>query len=277
MSAPIEIEIPNKTEGVFYDMDIREYHNHKGLSSTQFQDLNLSVAIYENRHLFKYESEAFNIGNLNHTALLEPHLLDEYIETTTQSFNTTETKRLMEHYVNKIVVPKGSTEIAKERAKKVMIVYKDEVNLSMKEVSFIVFDESIGLYRKARADMWLPNQGIVLDYKTSKETTPEAFRRKSIPSFNYDLSAAWYMDTINMTIEKFNLPYPKITQFGWIVSPNYMPYKPYGGAAGPSIIEKGRSKYTQLLDKYISVKFQGGRDEKFKSWETDEYIKNMGD
>jgi len=273
MSRLVDIDISSKKEGVFYDMDIEEYHNHEGLSSTQFNDLDLSVAIYENRHLFKYESEAFNVGNLNHTALLEPHLLeDKYIETTTTTFNTLETKKMIKSYASKkIVVPKGSIDLAKDRASKVLIVYKDEVNMSLKEVSFIVYDENIGIYRKARADMWLPQHGIVLDYKTSKETRPESFRKKSIPTYNYDLSAAWYMDTINLAIDKFNLKYPKITQFGWIISPNYEPYKTYGGSAGASIIEKGRAKYTQLLDKYIEVKFRKGRDEKFKSWQIEEY------
>ena len=58
----IDIEIPSikkevKTnkEGIFFDMSNEEYHSLDGLSSTQFQDLDLSVAIYENRHLFKYD------------------------------------------------------------------------------------------------------------------------------------------------------------------------------------------------------------------------------
>ena len=89
----IDIEIPSikkevKTikEGIFFDMSNEEYHSLDGLSSTQFQDLDLSVAIYDNRHLFKYDCEAFRVGTLNHTALLEPHLLDRYIETTTKTF-----------------------------------------------------------------------------------------------------------------------------------------------------------------------------------------------
>lgn len=277
---PLDIDIPELKkdikEGVFYDMSIRDYHSFDGLSSTQFQDLDLSVAIYENRHLFKYESEAFNVGNLNHTALLEPHLLGEYIETTTKSFNTDVTKNMMEAYSNRIVVPLGSIEIAKERAYKTMLVYGDNyVKPSIKEVSFIVWDEDLKLYRKCRADMWIPNSGIVLDYKTSKETKPEAFRKKSIPNYDYDLSAAWYMDTINMAIDKFNLPYPKVTQFGWIVSPNYAPYKPFGGVAMEDVIEKGRSKYAKLVDKYISVTQQRGQDDLFKSWHTDEFIKKQ--
>ena len=171
----IDIEIPSikkevKTikEGIFFDMPNEEYHTLDGLSSTQFQDLDLSVAIYDNRHLFKYDCEAFRIGTLNHTALLEPHLLDRYIETTTKTFESEATKKLIEQNPDKEVVALGSIELAKERAEKVKLVYGKYVDMSIKEVSFIVFDEALGLYRKCRADMWLPQHGIVLDYKTSK-------------------------------------------------------------------------------------------------------------
>ena len=99
----IDIEIPSIKkevkpkikEGIFFDMSNEEYHSLDGLSSTQFQDLDLSVAIYDNRHLFKYDCEAFRIGTLNHTALLEPHLLDRYIETTTRTFDSEATKKII--------------------------------------------------------------------------------------------------------------------------------------------------------------------------------------
>ena len=262
-------------EGVFYDISITDYHKIDGLSSTQFQDLDLSVAIYENRHLFKFESEAFNVGNLNHTALLEPHLLHEYIETSTKTFDSKETKKIMELNKDKIVVPYGSIEIAKERAYKTNLIYGKYITPSLKEVSFIVYDEDLRLFRKCRADMWLPNHGIVLDYKTSKEYRPEGFELNSVDAYNYDLSSAWYMDTINMCIDKFKLPYPKVDQFGWIISPNYIPYKPFGGMAEDDIIEKGRVKYAKLVEKYISVTYEGGQDDLFKAMHTKEYYQEL--
>lgn len=265
-------------EGVFYDISIKDYHAIDGLSSTQFQDLDLSVAIYENRHLFKFESEAFNVGNLNHTALLEPHLLHEYMETSTKTFDSKETKKLMQLHQDKIIVPLGSIEIAKERAYKTRLIYDNKIKYisnSLKEVSFIVYDEDLKLYRKCRADMWLPQHGVVLDYKTSKEYRPKGFESNSLESYNYDLSAAWYMDTINMCIDKFKLPYPKVDQFGWIISPNYIPYKPFGGMAQPDVIEEGRVKYAKLVEKYIDVSFNGGQDDLFKPMHTKKYYQEL--
>lgn len=278
---PVDIiEITSKSkskEGIFFDMPNKEYHEIDGLSSTQFQDLDLSIAIYDNRHLFKYDCEAFKLGILTHTALLEPHLLDNYIETTTKTLDSVATEKIKKENPDKEVVPLGSIALAKERANKVNLVYGAYIEQGLKEVSFIVFDEALGLYRKCRADIWLPNHGLVLDYKTSKEHRPELFRKNSISQYNYDIQSAWYIDTINMVIEKFNLPYPKVTQFGWIISPNYEPYKPFGGVAMPDIIERGRAKYTALVDKYISVKFENGQDELFKAFHTDEYLRNMND
>ena len=276
----IDIEIPSikkevKTikEGIFFDMSNEEYHSLDGLSSTQFQDLDLSVAIYDNRHLFKYDCEAFRIGTLNHTALLEPHLLDRYIETTTKTFDSEATKKLIEQNPDKEVVALGSIELAKERAEKVKLVYGAYIEMSLKEVSFIVFDEALGLYRKCRADMWLPNSGIVLDYKTSKETNHNGFERV-IEVYNYHISCSWYIDTINMCIEKFNLPYPKVTQFGWIISPNYEPYKPFGFIASIELIEKGREDYQRLTNKLLEVR-KTGKDYLFKEAHSLEYKKKQ--
>ena len=276
----IDIEIPSikkevKTikEGIFFDMSNEEYHSLDGLSSTQFQDLDLSVAIYENRHLFKYDCEAFRVGTLNHTALLEPHLLDNYIETTTKTFDSEATKKLIENNPDKEVVALGSIELAKERAEKVKLVYGAYIEMSLKEVSFIVFDEALGLYRKCRADMWLPNHGIVLDYKTSKETNHNGFERV-IEVYNYHISCSWYIDTINMCIEKFNLPYPKVTQFGWIISPNYEPYKPFGFIASIELIEKGREDYKRITNKLLEVR-KTGKDYLFKEAHSLEYKKKQ--
>ena len=272
----IDIEIPSNSkvkEGIFFDMSNKEYHEIDGLSSTQFQDLDLSVAIYENRHLFKYDCEAFRVGTLNHTALLEPHLLDNYIETTTKTFDSEATKKLIENNPDKEVVSLGSIELAKERAEKVKLVYGAYIEQSLKEVSFIVFDEALGLYRKCRADMWLPNHGIVLDYKTSKETNHNGFERV-IEVYNYHISCSWYIDTINMCIEKFNLPYPKVTQFGWIISPNYEPYKPFGFIASIELIEKGREDYQRLTNKLLEVR-KTGKDYLFKEAHSLEYKKKQ--
>lgn len=258
----------NSKDGIFNDMSNKKYHSIDGISSTQFQDLDLSIAIFENRHLFPYDCRAFADGNLNHTALLEPQFLDEYIETTTKTYESVATERLKEDNPDNIITSLGSIEIAKERALKVRLIFGKFLASAKVEISIIIYDEDTNMYHKCRPDIWLQDKGIILDYKTSKETTPNLFMNV-IEKYNYHLSAAWYIDTVNKAIDKLNLNVPKVTQFGWIISPNYAPYKPFGLVCSDELIEKGRVKYSEHLNKLVEVR-NGGQDELFKlatSWE----------
>jgi hypothetical protein len=254
-------EVNQKDEGFFTDLSNKDYHDFDGLSSTQFSDLALSVAIFKNKEHFKVDSQAFAEGNLNHVALLEPHLLDNFIETNTTTFNTIATDNLKSDYPHKIIVPLGSIEKAKERALKVKLIFGNYLKNAIFESSVIVKNDDIGLHQKARPDIWLQQEGVILDYKTSKESTINGFQ-KTIEEYNYHLSAAWYMDTINFAIEKLKLNIPKVKTFGWIVSPNNIPHKPFGMVCTQELLEKGRDKYTSYLHKLIEVN-QGGQDHLF--------------
>lgn len=254
-------------EGIFDNLSNSDYHAIDGISSTQFKDMELSIAIFQNRHIFRYDCEAFKTGNLIHTALLEPHLLDEFIECSSATLNTIEAKKTIENNPDKIVVPFGGIEIAKEIAKKVMLIYGKYILNSKKETSVIYYNENTKLLHKCRPDIWLDSLGIVLDLKSSKETDHAGFEG-TIEKYNYHVSAAWYMDTINETIKKLKLNIPLVTQFGWIVAPKSAPHKPFAFICSAELIEKGREKYQKLLEKYISVR-DGGKDELFKeahSW-----------
>lgn len=285
MSSPrdvIDVEIPSSKpkikEGIFFDMPNKEYHEIDGLSSTQFKLLQESIKHYENRKgLYDDEdnTEALLIGCLRHTLLLEPHLIDDYIETTTKTFESEVTKKLIKDNPTKMIVPFGSIELSKKIINKVRLLYSDYLDNAVKECSFIVFDENIKLYRKCRPDIWIPHMGIIIDYKTSKETTRIGFERNSVSQFNYDLQASWYIDTMNIVIEKFNLPYPKIKDFAWIVSPSARPYIPFSALAGKDIIEKGREKYIKETNNYIEVKFNNKFDDIFKEIHTLEYYRSL--
>jgi hypothetical protein len=62
------------------------------------------------------------------------------------------------------------------------------------EQSIFWFDETFGIWRRARLD-WLPDVGrgrfIVPDYKTSTSANPEDFR-KAVHNFRYHVQDAWY-------------------------------------------------------------------------------------
>ena len=265
--------IADSKEGIFYGMLNNTYHGAEGISSTQFQDLDLSVSVFNNRHIFNCDKGCYKVGDLNHVALLEADKLDMFMESTTIGFETIATKKMIIENPNKTIIPKGSTELAKERAKKVYLIFHKHLKSSKKEVSIIVWDESIQMYRKARTDIWLQKEGIILDYKTSKEDTVKGFEN-SIEKYNYHLSAAWYMDTVNIAIEKFKLPFEKITSFGWIVSPHTEPHKPFGLICSQELLEKGREKYSHRLNKLIQVNQNGENDLLFHEAHSWEFRKN---
>jgi len=83
------------------------------------------------------------------------------------------------------------------------------------------------------------------------------------------------MDTVNMAIEKFKLPFPRITSFGWIVSPHTAPHKPFGLICSDELLEKGRDKYTFRLDKLIQVNQNGEKDYLFHEAHSWEYRKDQ--
>lgn len=254
-----------------YNMSNEDYHAIDGISSTLFQDMELSIAIFKNRDIFKYDCEAFKIGNLIHVSLLEPHLLDNFIECNSLTLNTNEAENFIKAHPDKIVVPKNWIERAKEMAKKTYLIYNQYINLSKKEVSVCYYNEDIKLYCKCRPDMWIQDSGLILDLKSSKETTPKGFE-STIEKYNYHVSAAWYIDTCNLIIDKLKLDIPKVTTFRWLVAPKFAPHKPFGLECSQELLEKGRSKYQDLINKYIEVE-NGGIDHLFSMAHSYEYRK----
>ena len=256
-------------QGIFENMPKKDYHAIDGVSSTQFQDMELSIAIFENREHFKHSIPAFDVGNLIHDALAFPNFYKHmYMECQTIGLDTVNANNLRKENPDKMIVGPNMIENSEIIAKKVTLIYGKFINLGSKEVSYIFKDPVTGLIFKFCPDLYLKEHGIILDYKTTKETTHAGFLN-TIEKYNYHRSAAFYIDCANKVIELFKLDLPKVTQFGWIAIPKESPNKPFGFMASDELIEKGRVSYTNLLDKYMSVK-SGGKDELFKvahSWE----------
>ena len=262
-------------EGYFTNMSNKEYHLIDGISSTTLSDLDLSVAIYDNRQHFKYHSSAFDVGNLIHDALAYPNeYKDNYIECETVGVDT---KKAMEQRLlnpDKTVVGQGMLSMVEEIVLKTKLIYGAYINIGAKECSFIFKDDDTGLTFKVRPDLHLLEHGIVLDYKSTKETNSACFQ-SIIEKYNYHRLASFYIDGINKCIEKFNLPFKKVEQFGWICIPKEEPYKPFGFIASDELIEKGRADYQRLIGKLLEVR-ETGKDELFKTAFSYEFRKNLG-
>jgi len=122
------------------------------------------------------------------------------------------------------------------------VVFSKVLAGSKKEVSFIAKDDNF--LRKCRCDAYNENLGIVFDVKTSRYGDPDAFYRYDIRGRNYDIQAAWYMDVLSL----LNRP---VEHFVFLVVQNQAPYNCFAVEVHDSIIEKGRARYSELLQKYL--------------------------
>ena len=283
MSSPLDLDISFENEekilkslstkkikeGYFTNMSNKEYHSIDGISSTTLSDLDLSIAIYDNRQHFKYHTSAFDVGSLIHDALAYPNdYKNDYIECETVGMDTKKAAEQRLLNPDKTIVGQGMLEMVEEVVLKTKLIYGSYINIGAKECSFIFKDEDTGLIYKIRPDLHLLEHGIVLDYKSTKETTHAGFL-KTIETYNYHRSASFYIDGVNKCIEKFNLPFRKVEQFGWICIPKEEPHKPFGFIASDELVEKGRADYQRLIGKLLEVR-ETGNDELFKtafSWE----------
>lgn len=237
-----------------------EYHAIDGLSSTQFDLMRKSMAAFKYRKEFKKESVAFDEGNLIHDAILLPNLLAQYLECETKGLDTIKADKQRELNPDKTIVGKGMIEWAQNIARKVDLIYGDYIRPAYKEVSFFHYDESTDLMFKCRPDIYDKNRGYILDIKSSKATNHREFLRV-LEDYDYDLSAAWYFDTLKLC------GYP-VDIVGWIVVPKEAPNCPFGFYMTEELLEKGRSKYQDLVQKWMEYK-ETGVDELFKpahSW-----------
>ncbi len=251
-----------KLDAINENMPNHIYHSIDGVSSTQFDLMRKSMTAFELREHFKKSCVAFDEGQLIHDAILLPHLLDEmYIESPTKGSDTVAANKLKADNPNKIIVGQGMMDTAKEMAHKVDLIYGDFIRSAYKEVSIFHQNEVTGLLHKCRPDIYNEQQKIIIDVKSSKANSHAEFL-KTLEQYDYDLSAAWYIDT--MIDAGF-----KVDAFAWLVVPKEAPHCPFGFYCTPELLEKGRSKYQSLLIKYAEFK-ENGIDELFKpafSWE----------
>jgi len=239
-------------------MSNNDYHSSGGLSSTKFPLMDLSIRAFENRHLFDFDKPVFDLGNLCHDCILLPDLVEDgYIESPTVGLETLQANKLREENPDKMVVGQGDIEKYQTIAKIVRIIIpflaKDSVK---KEVSFFHKNIANGLTYQIRPDVYSPEIGLLYDVKSTKANNHKEFE-KIIEEYNYDLSIAFYYDTLVLCgaeIEEFDDNGFDFDYVGWICVPKSKPNIPFIFRCSYELMEKGRSKYNRLLDKYIKYK-----------------------
>ena len=230
---------------LIYDMSNEDYHGEKtAFSSSQLKTILESPELFYNKYILgrdsMKDSPALRIGNAVHTKILEPEKFeDEYA------------------IYDGIKKGKAWTEFQEANAGKIILSQREmiEVNVATDNVfntdatvPFInggrpevsLFTELEGVKIKVRADYLNEKLSYIQDVKTTTDMVNELTTRRKIAQFDYDLSAAMYLDA-------FNTLGLEIKDFIWIfTSKKYQTCKVF--KASEEMIENGRVKYKRALE-----------------------------
>lgn len=225
-----------------------QYHATKGFySSSQMKDAIDDIEYFHAKYItgeiegFK-KSPALDIGTLVHTKILEPEKFDD--ECAVYTGKTRKGKVWdafkLENEGKTIVTLKeyGEVESCIKAIDKSPIT-KDLFSQGEAELS--VFTDDNGMRRKARADWINLVDGYIDDLKTTSGSVKDVYSiQQTISKWNYDLSAAYYLDTFNHYLDV--LGKPLITDWYWtFLSKDRKQCGTY--RATPEMLRLGRMKY----------------------------------
>lgn len=227
------------------DLSNKDYHEAGGLSSTRFDLIRKSVRAFKFRHKFDFWKPCFDEGTLCHDCILTPENIEKtYIESPTAGLDTKKADELREANPDKIVVAKGMIEHYLEISE-IVNDFVPFLKYADKEVSFFHYHKDADLLMQARPDIYIRKMGLLYDLKSTKANNKDEFE-KLIEPYNYDLSLAYYTDVLNLCGYKTSLKYT-----GWLCVPKSAPHIPFLVRISEELLEKGRSKYQELLTRYM--------------------------
>lgn len=271
------VKIKENLHKPIYDLDINKYHGMTGTySSTQFKDLLEDEDVFIAKHIKKEkereESAAFDVGQVFHTGILEPHKMRKDCVVYSEGVRRGKKwEAFREKHRGKAIV----TESQMAQADGLIRAVKDSP-VAQKyldgdaEVSIITeinivdgqilaphygklltpggwvdgpkkrIKEAFVIFVRVRADMLGGTYISDLKSTTGNAKSNKTMREK-ISNYHYDLSAALYLDM-------FGLFYPAIRDFVWIFASKDL-YNSRSYLASQNNILVGRAKYSKAMFK----------------------------
>lgn len=263
-------------------MSSEKYHSTpNSVSSTQLktilEDATLFYEKYIAKTIDKEEADAFGVGTYFHTAILEPHLLDSETIVYTKGYRTgADWEKFKKKHAGKAILTPAMQATADKLVSRVKEsatcsqwlegikpeislftelvvldgkIYAPEYNkvLTLQngwiEEEYLDHEETIPVrvIVKVRADAL--GDTFVADLKsTSGDTRSRVEMAEKISHYDYDLSAALYLDL-------FSLVRPKVDKFVWIfASKDKANAHPW--IASPTNILVGRAKWMTAIREY---------------------------
>ena len=249
-----------------WDIPFSKYISKKDISSHGLMDILRSPAhYYAHTHLgLDKDTPAKKRGRLVHTAVLEPKRFREnYKVAPAEARNTTIGKNKYAKFImdlkphDIVVQPDEVTQItAMIRAMKRHQVAWNLILHGISEQCGWWRDEK-GYLCKWRPDKTIERLGIVIDYKTARDASFEAFRRDMF-NYKYDMQAYWYCQG---GMRRWNKP---VRKFIFIAQEPEEPYAVGVYVANDVVYEVGekrtriaKMRYEQCLEREVDLKAKG--------------------
>lgn len=239
------------TPGLRLGVTSAEYHGGPGVSKSGLDAIHRSPA-----HFQAYTAQALadtpdmRLGRLAHVAVLEPDAFDAQ---TALAPDVDRRAKAGREAWEEFTAAHAGLEIVTTAERCMLFAWRDAVwqhtmarhLISLPgpvEASAYAYDEgATGLLRKCRPDKLLPELGIVVDLKTTKDASPEAFS-KAVYNYRYHVQAAYYMDTLALAGVRADA-------FVFVAVEKSAPFAVGVYSLEPEAIELGRTVYRRDLDK----------------------------
>jgi hypothetical protein len=243
----------NELRGLFW-VPIDLYHAGPGVSSTGLKEILKSPAHFKSlKAEERLDTTALRFGRLVHLRLLEPDVftLTVAIEPKADG-RTTAGKAIKAQFATDSIGKEIISEAEAEKLEAIAHAAKHNKLASnifgkgLAELSVYWTDEETGVLCKARAD--LLHTGVIFDLKTCYSAQPKEFQ-KAIASYQYHLSAAFYLDGFQTVTE--------VKHFSWIALEKEAPYCFGFYAADQELLNAGRAEYQRALARYAECEKSG--------------------
>lgn len=248
-------------EAKLLDISNEEYHAQRSreehyYSSSQLKDIIKDPELFYQKYiaqtLEKETRAAFDIGTYFHTAVLEPHLLDE--ECTVwhggrrngKAWNEFKEKNADKVIITASELVQAETLIKGVESSPLCLEHIDDPEAQAELSLFLTF---LGVRCKVRFDLikLTKEESWIGDLKSTTGSVKGAWDiRQKVDSFSYDLSAAMYVDMVNQYIKEAGLDVAPVKHFYLYFSSKTYPIAKRWCMSERSL-EVGRAKYKQAL------------------------------
>jgi hypothetical protein len=240
-------------------MTNQEYHESEGISSSDFRLLERSPLHLHFKDIFKLNSSSLDFGSALHKSVLEPESFnDEFAIAPEAPRNTKAGKEAHTKFFDELgertAITSTDYKQIEQMTKNIMALAGGLLKGGEAETSHFATDEN-GIVRKCRPDYYIEDKGLIIDVKTTKDSSEYGFK-KSIYEYRYHRQAAWYIDTLKLNGKKAN-------RFIFITVEKTSPYMVSIYELDQAAIQKGREDYQRLLNEYLKF-LQSGKTQVVK-------------